>query len=327
MAAILAERPLARKTGHSPGAHPLPPAGPEPEFANTEAAANTETEKTAPRRGRSVRRTRTGLVLGFPAPPGADPAPRFRQDCRMDRKQRTACGGVRVGTPPDKPENAEWRSWTATTSREPVSPFLAGKALDGIAQRGGVDGGNVFAEEAAKGGRVLLAAFAQHPADGLVHQVVRMPERGDALAERLVEFTPPDECECGDYGDPVLPERRATRQPVEKAARTIEQMPADKRRRGKVDEVPVVHAVLCRRGEVEAVDRRPFAFGRASEPFDEQEERAFAGFVPRRGEQRLDRRVVRVQVRLRDSPDLRDHHAEEPVPFAVFAGAGLEESR
>ncbi len=74
---------LARMDGtvnHGWGASPLPAlpySGSEPEFANAEAAANAEAEKTASRRDRAVRRPRIGLVLGFPAPPRADPAPRF----------------------------------------------------------------------------------------------------------------------------------------------------------------------------------------------------------------------------------------------------------
>ena len=63
-----ADRAAPRGARTSISGPSLPYAGPEPEFSNTEATTNTEAEKTASRRGRSVRRTGAGLVLGFPAP-------------------------------------------------------------------------------------------------------------------------------------------------------------------------------------------------------------------------------------------------------------------
>ena len=65
----------------------------------------------------------------------------------------------------------------------------------------------MLGEEGAEGIRVAFAAFAEHPADSLVHQVMRMPERGGALAEGRGEPAAPDEGERGDDSDTVFPER------------------------------------------------------------------------------------------------------------------------
>ncbi len=108
MAADYSRPPRRRQVRARPGCisasgQTLPCAGPEPEFANTEAAANTEAEKTASRRGRVVRRPGAGLVLGFPAPPRSGSALRFRQDCRICRMIGSRCMALPLTAP------APWR--------------------------------------------------------------------------------------------------------------------------------------------------------------------------------------------------------------------------
>ena len=76
-------------------------------------------DRFASRSGRPPAGNRIGF--GFPAPPRSGPAPRFRQDCRMDRwrKRRAACGGVRGAAPPKQTKNrAAGCRWVPRSKRE-----------------------------------------------------------------------------------------------------------------------------------------------------------------------------------------------------------------
>ena len=55
---------------------------------------------------------------------------------------------------------------------EPEAAFGGGEAFDGVAEGGGMEGGEVGGEEVAEGGGVPFSALAEHPADGFVHEVV-----------------------------------------------------------------------------------------------------------------------------------------------------------
>ena len=63
-------------------------------------------------------------------------------------------------------------------------------------------------EKMLQHGLVALADLAQHPAAGLVHQVVRVGEEMLAEFERVIELPLADQRLRGDDGDALFPEAR-----------------------------------------------------------------------------------------------------------------------
>ncbi len=138
-------KPPARRGRITAPGQPLPFAGPELEFANTEAATNTEAEKTALRQGRAIRRSETGLVLDFPAPPRSGPAPRFRQDCWICRMDRIALRcpapapwrGAGRSPANNKPRTARPRAAGCREANGSASAFRPGSVFLSNTEHGG----------------------------------------------------------------------------------------------------------------------------------------------------------------------------------------------
>lgn len=87
-----------------------------------------------------------------------------------------------------------------------------GELLDGVAEHRAGHRGGIFIEKEFEAAPVALAGFAEHPADGLVHQVVLMGHQLDSQRVSVVELAVPDQSQSRDDGDSLLPQQSAVRQ-------------------------------------------------------------------------------------------------------------------
>lgn len=67
-----------------------------------------------------------------------------------------------------------------------------GEFLDGVAEHGAGHRGGIFIKEEFQAVLVALAGFAEHPADGLVHQVVLMMHQFDGQRVSVIELAVSD---------------------------------------------------------------------------------------------------------------------------------------
>lgn len=81
-------------------------------------------------------------------------------------------------------------------------------------------------DEHAQPGGVALARLAQHPAYGLVHQLVPVADEEQGEAERVVEVALLYEGVCRHYGYAVVPQQGTGGQAVERVARLVLQVQA-----------------------------------------------------------------------------------------------------
>lgn len=96
-----------------------------------------------------------------------------------------------------------------------------------------------------------LARLAQHPADGLGDQLVRIA--GERLGEpkRVVELAPPDERVGTENRCPPLHRPRRLRQAVEDVPRLVDEVFAHDVDRAPVDEIPGIDAIVPADVEIE----------------------------------------------------------------------------
>lgn len=87
---------------------------------------------------------------------------------------------------------------------------------------------------------MLFANFAQHPADGLVDEIVLVVEKGFGETDGIVEVGGLDEAEGGEHGDAPVPDALALGQLVQEAAVLVDEVAADDFGRGDVHQVPTV---------------------------------------------------------------------------------------
>ena len=208
----------------------------------------------------------------------------------------------------------------------PQIPLTLGgwKALNRVSQHRPRHAVRATVEEPSQGGAVTLAGLSQHPADGLVDQVVLVGQQQVRDAERVVEIALPDEVQRRHDRDTPLPQHMRLREAPKRCATAILKVSAHDLRRGQIDEVPVVDE----RGAVEIQLVNPGASGRvgASKRLDQQHQRQRTLLVNARAQERPDLRQRKIAAFAADGAQRGNPDADEDVARAVFAGAGLEES-
>lgn len=128
---------------------------------------------------------------------------------------------------------------------EVVAAEVGCEAFDGVAQGGARHFGRVFVEVAEQERLVAFADFAQHPAYGLVHKMVRMCEEAVGQAEREVEASGAYHSPGGDYRHAFAPQVAAFRELEQDVVgfRETDNAVAEYFRCYHIDEVPVVASV------------------------------------------------------------------------------------
>ena len=86
--------------------------------------------------------------------------------------------------------------------------------LDRIPERCPGNLGVVLDQEGFYRGRVFLPGFAEHPADGLVHEVFAIGQKPFSQPESVIQLSFVDEVHGGDDGDAAFPQNVRNRQPV-----------------------------------------------------------------------------------------------------------------
>ena len=179
-------------------------------------------------------------------------------------------------------------------------------------------------EKVPERGTVTLPRLAQHPSDGLVDQVVSVPEQEVSYPERLVQLAAPDELMGRDDGDAPLPQRRRSREPRQRRTAAVREPAADDGPGGGVDEIPVVD--VARVSEVRLVD----SFAGPCRPTSGTPGRAGAARVPALREPAIgaasDRGERCAAAFAADSSHIGNADADESVTLAVLPGACLEEA-
>jgi hypothetical protein len=146
--------------------------------------------------------------------------------------------------------------------------------------------------------------------------------------ERVVHLALPDEVPGRDDRRPTLPRARRAREPVERPPRLVREVPAHHPRRGAVDEVPVVDAVVP--PQVQRVEFAPARLGRARGPGlpVHDAHRPYADLVDGVLEQALDLRRLHGGTRPGEGEHLAHRHAHvqlvlpTPPPLAVVTALG-----
>ena len=208
-----------------------------------------------------------------------------------------------------------------------------GELFDGVAEHCAGHRGRVEVEEGEELGEAsVLADFAEHPARGLVDEVVGMAEKALGDAERGVVDSRTDEAPVRDDPYPLMPESAVHGGELVEEGNFVwvECEPVAEDFRGyHVDEVPVVSAVDD--GKV-VVDNHPesaevAALLEAVVDFDKQEESGEAELVILGIEEWLDvGKLHAALVFLSQGARERHTHPEKAVALAVLAGGGLEEA-
>ena len=143
----------------------------------------------------------------------------------------------------------------------PILALVFVHTFDGVAEGGAGHGGGVFGKEGAEFVHAAaLAHLAEEPADGLVHEVVRMVEMVLGVADGVGRVVILQRGHGGDDGDALLPEVIAVGEAVHevqllllRGVRLHEPL-AENLVAAEVDEVPVVGAAGI--GEIEFEDFR-----------------------------------------------------------------------
>ena len=130
---------------------------------------------------------------------------------------------------------------------EPSTAFIFGKTLDGIAQSGAGKAGIFFGKEAQHERKIPLADLAEHPAYGLMYEVMGMGKEAARDAEGIIEFPGADKRRGRYYGDTLFPEIIARRETVKDfpvgtvtVRKRMKQPLSEDIRRREVHKVPVV---------------------------------------------------------------------------------------
>jgi len=201
---------------------------------------------------------------------------------------------------------------------------IAGELLDGISQHGSRHAVIVLLQKGFFRASVPLANFPQHPAHGLVNQVLGIRDKALCDLQRFVEFAFLDEVKGSHDGNPAFPQDLRPGQFIQRFAVPVIQVGAYDMLGRDVNKVPVVD-ILCV-GQVQFVDLCLFV-GRASLVFfgeNDQSEQAF--FVYYGVELGLYIGYGQFSGFPGYPAYVRDPNTDEPVAFTIFTGAGLEES-
>ncbi len=99
----------------------------------------------------------------------------------------------------------------------------------------------VLVEEICQSVFIALADFAEHPADGLLHEVMPCVKKHSCKIHRVTELFVPYEGQGGNDRYPLLPHIVRSGQRIQDLpVRRPSQMASENRWSGKVDQVPVV---------------------------------------------------------------------------------------
>ena len=213
---------------------------------------------------------------------------------------------------------------SALSTQEHGAAFVFGIFLDGVAQHGARHSAPVSVDKRAQACHVALAGLAQHPAHGLVHQVMGVVHQQNGEAEGVVQVVVFYEGVGRYHGYAVVPKQGAGGQPVEHVARLVDEICADNLRRGEVNEVPVVDA--CRVGKVHV--KYPLGLVGLGSPhlFHHYQQRTEACLVPFGVQQSAYCFKRRGLVAFGYAARKRHGQSEKAVAVAVLALARLEEA-
>jgi len=198
--------------------------------------------------------------------------------------------------------------WVAVRADAPARIAIGGVPVEEPAQQLGVD---------------PLADLAQHPADGLVNEVVLVVQEALRQPKGRPRIALLDVPEGREHRDPPVPHRG-------RGGELVKELGALGRALGKqvlgggVDQVPVVHPLAPR--EVQVGDRLTLRRVRPLEALDQDRERHEAVLVDRALQEALAVGQRGVAVPARHAPLLGDRDAEEAVALAVAARLGAEEA-
>jgi len=177
------------------------------------------------------------------------------------------------------------------------------------------------AQEFLKGAKVFLAGFAQHPAGGLVDQVLGVMEEDFGEREGIVDVTVANEPPGGDDGDAAIPEARRFRQFIEKALVAGEEPGADDVGRAVVHTVPVADETAVAQVEAKNLFLASFAGFQKLNAQDHVGQRTFV--VNNRSHELADVGQGEMREFLRDFARRCGGDAEEGVTSAVLEEAAL----
>ena len=183
-----------------------------------------------------------------------------------------------------------------------------------------------FEERAQRRPVHTLAHFAQHPADGLVDEVVPIVEQSRSDAQRVVRGPLLDEVEGCEHRDPARPEVLRTRQLVEQPAVLVREPPAYDVLGARIDQIPVVDVSEALHVQTKyALTNGSLA--RRGELMHEYQQRCQAFLVDSGREQLVDFSQWQCAELPCDETLLGNRAADEDVALTVVAFAGFEESR
>lgn len=206
---------------------------------------------------------------------------------------------------------------------EVVTPTGVGKALYRVPKSGPAHVGAVGIEEAGESGLVFLSDLSQHPARGLLDQVLVVPDQDLGHLEGRPELPQSNRPQGGDDRYPSPPEvRRGGQFHGSRPEPPLSDLAPEEPRCRDVDQIPVVHAgkvVEVEPGEVTAGPRfRPVTA-------DQDPERDHPLLVNGALEQTTDRRELEVPHGSRDPIEIGSTDSDEEIALPVIARARLEE--
>ena len=164
--------------------------------------------------------------------------------------------------------------------------------------------------------------FTQHPANGLVNEVVGIVEQQSSDPQSLVVLARLDVMERCEDRDASIPDGSGCSQTPQERSVGVLEVCADDMLGRAVDEIPVVDPASVT--NVAAVDGRALPRVATLILVDQYQERHEAFLMPSRSQQR--RRLAQWQIPVA-SCQLTQHRrpdAEKPIAGAVFPGARLE---
>ena len=180
-------------------------------------------------------------------------------------------------------------------------------------------------EEAAQLCFIPLADLPQHPAHGLVDQIMFIAQQAPRDAQRIAELVLPDVMQGGRHRNASLPETGRAAQRVEQLARSPRQVRSQDQVRGTVDEVPVVHPLQV--VQVQLGDARALAYIALPEIVHENHQCQQSRLMPWRLQQRAHLRQRQIGMLAGQHTHLRHRQAEESISLSVLAGRSAEESQ
>ena len=180
----------------------------------------------------------------------------------------------------------------------------------------------MFLKEADEYRLILLAYLAQHPTDGLLHQVVRRVEERGSQGKDVGEIAVFDERHRGHNGNALVPQQRVGGQAAEHVAWLVLQVFAHDIGSREIHQIPVVDAGrLC---QVEVENGFPPRFIALLETLHQHQQGTESAFVPRALKQLGSHFGRFVLMTLRHEARIGYHNAQKAVAFAILSPPRLE---